>query len=146
MVVQKKAILGVSRSKRRVVIVDKAQTVVVALENNPNFPDSGEVVSQVKTLLTDISGLEMEKNRLQSQLGSVDAQIDEKIAKLYNALNDAVAYVNMKSNGDEAKIVSSGFEVPKDSSPIGALPKVMNVVLKEGLVAFQFNLVVNVSP
>jgi hypothetical protein len=133
MVVQKKAILGVSRSKRRVVIVDKAQTVVVALENNPNFPDSGEVVSQVKTLLTDISGLEMEKNRLQSQLGSVDAQIDEKIAKLYNALNDAVAYVNMKSNGDEAKIVSSGFEVPKDRTPIGALPKVMNVVLKEGL-------------
>lgn len=133
MVVQKKAILGVSRSKKRGSIIDKAKVVAVALENNPNFPDSGELVSEIKTLLNEYGVLEADKNKLESQLESVSTKINEKVDRIYKVLNDIVGYVNIKSNGDEAKMLSSGFDLPKDSAPVGALPKVMNVVLKEGL-------------
>ncbi len=133
MVVQKKAILGVSRSKKRGSIIDKAKVVAVALENNPNFPDSGELVSEIKTLLNEYGVLEADKNKLESQLESVSTKINEKADRIYKVLNNIVGYVNIKSNGDEAKMLSSGFDLPKDSAPVGALPKVMNVVLREGL-------------
>lgn len=51
---------------------------------------------------------------------------------LENVLKVLAAYVQTTSNGDEAIILSSGFDVNKKPSPVGQLEKPENLIVRQG--------------
>ena len=98
------------------------RNVVVKMTGNPNFTTP---VPGLPAVTTGCNDLETALNtamaaRTASKLAT--QQVKDKLAALRALLAQEASYVQTTSNGDAAKIESSGFSVANDPSPIGILP------------------------
>ena len=123
-----KAKAGINQ-KNALQAVAFTRNVVVKMTANPSFPAA---VPDLPALTTAANNLETAVNaalaaRTASKLAT--QQVKDKFAALRALVTQEMAYVQTASNGDAAKIESSGFEVAADPSPIGILPAPENLEL-----------------
>ena len=57
---------------------------------------------------------------------------NQKRKTLEDLLQDLAVYVNQTANGNEAMLISSGFDLAKKSEPIGPLPAPENLKITPG--------------
>jgi hypothetical protein len=104
--------------------VQKTEDIVSALTGNASFstpiPSLATLTAKADALSAKVSAREAAKMALDealSGLNTAEAQLDADLMSL-------MAYVESASGGDEAKILSAGFEIKGKAAPIGAMPQV----------------------
>ncbi len=102
------------------------------MSGNPEFSDP---LPDMATLETDKKNLEAaqdEANVARQISQQKTLNMEEKEKTLENTLKKLANYVENKTDGDEGKILSSGFSVRAKAQPTGAAPQVMNLHLTFG--------------
>ncbi len=129
---KKAAVLGLSNAS-----VDKklakSKHVLSSMKNNSDFPNAGILLSKLQSSSDELDNLMEERSRIETVLRTINEQIIAKSDENYADLGAIVNHVNIEANGDAAKIRSSGLDFAKPITKYGALPPVLNVVLREGL-------------
>ncbi|MFO1439978.1 MAG: fibronectin type III domain-containing protein [Verrucomicrobiaceae bacterium] len=104
--------------------VQKTNDIVAALTGNTNFTTPSPTLAAVTASSDGLSAAYSAREDARMTL-------DEKQTLLENAedghdtvLNLLMAYVENASGGDEAKILSAGFEVKGRPTPVGEMPQV----------------------
>ena len=86
----------------------------------PPLPSLATLTAKADALSAKVSAREAAKMALDealSALNTAEAELDADLMSL-------MAYVESASGGDEAKILSAGFEIKGKATPIGAMPQV----------------------
>jgi hypothetical protein len=119
----KKVVLKFS-NKSVTVIIEGGRGIVNKMTGNVDFPTPNPSLSDITDLIND---LEVHYNK--ALYGDQNEKKLMRAAKklLMQNLGLLLAYVQTTSEGDEAKILSTGFGVKKSSSKIGELPPPSNV-------------------
>ena len=107
----------------------KAGTIADDLTDNPNFPTLAETAASIKT-----------KNGIFADLltkmadGNKQLTVDKNNARqqLENSLLSGALKVQDISEGDESKILSSGFDINRKATQVGILDQVINVQIRQG--------------
>ncbi len=97
-------------------------THVAALTGNADFTTPDPTAAAFATTLTAFKTALTAAQQAQAAAQQKTAVKDAARAALETALNTRRSYVDSKSGGDEAKILSTGFAVRAAGSPVGALP------------------------
>ena len=95
---------------------------VAAMAGNADFSTPDPTAAAFATTLTAFNTALTEAEQAQAAAQQKTAVKDAARADLEGALNGRRNYVDTKSGGDEAKILSTGFGVRAAATPIGALP------------------------
>ncbi len=98
----------------------KADNVVEKMKNNGNFPEAETLTTNVAT-----SNDSYKQALARQSSGGKEATAYKRQCRLTleKALRQLAAHVQTAAQGDEIKILSSGFDIRKKPSPIGVLPK-----------------------
>ena len=109
---------------------NKADNIVEMMTDNPNFPKP----------LTELDAVTAANTTYKASLINLENGTKEDTAiknqnrrVLEKALKNLGLYVQIKSNGDEAIILSSGFDVAGKREPVGKLPKPDGFGVKVGV-------------
>jgi hypothetical protein len=107
-----------------------ASTVSTKLSDNVNFPTLKEVAAQIEekttTLDTFLSQMSDGNKEITAQKNAVRAELEK-------LLRSTALKVEDLSEGDEVKLLSSGFALNKSrQNPVGTLAQVQNVKAKLG--------------
>lgn len=107
------------------------QTVGENLADNANFPTLKETAAAIKTASDVLNGY-----LANMATGNKQLTAEKNVARtnLENLLGAAALKVQDISEGDEIKILSSGFETNRKRTPVGVLDQVLNVQVKLGKV------------
>lgn len=128
---KKRAILNLSNASNAVVIL-KANTIVSKMTGNANFtaplPALAAINTQVALLNQKITE---QKNAFQTYQQKT-IEVNTEHDNLLNLLEAEGNYVSNIANGDEAKILSAGFDIRKAPVPVGLLPAPKKVLALEG--------------
>lgn len=128
---KKRAILNLSNATNAIAIV-KANTIVSKMTGNASFttpvPALNVITSQVALLNQKITD---QKNAFQTYQQKT-IEVNTEYDNLLNLLEAESNYVSNVANGDEAKILSAGFDVRKAPTPVGLLPAPKKVLASEG--------------
>jgi hypothetical protein len=98
----------------------QAQAIVVAMTGNPHFLTPAPPLADVSDAIEDYQ-IAL-SNAASGDHAAVELK-DQKRAALEEVLRQLGLYVEVQSNGDAAIMLSSGFHISKDPSPVGPLPK-----------------------
>ena len=107
----------------------KAKTIADDLTNNPNFTTLAETATLIrtkKTIFDDLLSKMVDGNKQTTVLKN-NARAD-----LESALKTGALKVQELSGGDEAIILSSGYDVNRKGTPVGVLNQVVNVQIRPG--------------
>jgi hypothetical protein len=107
--------------------VQKTEDIVTALTANASFPTPipslATMTGKADALSAAVSAREAAKMAFDEALTNLNtAEVD-----LDTSLTQLMAYVESASGGDEAKILSAGFEIKGKPSPVGAMPQVQGL-------------------
>lgn len=128
---KQKAILNLSRATANDVAV-KAATIVNKMTGNTVFPAPSPALASITTQMNLLNTkLTEQKVAFQTYQQKTVEVLTEK-DNLFNLLETEGNYVETAANGDEAKILSAGYDVKKAAVPIGLLPAPQNLLAKEG--------------
>ncbi len=100
-----------------------AATIIAAMTDNTNFTTPVPALSLLSTALTAY------RNALSAAAMGGEADTifkDQQREALEELLVPLGLYVELESNGDEAVMLSSGYKVSKQPTPVGQLPKPSN--------------------
>lgn len=95
---------------------------VAALTGNADFATPDPTAAAFATTLTAFKTALTASDQAQAAAQQKVAVKDAARVALETALNGRRNYVDSKSGGDEAKILSTGFAVRAGAAPVGALP------------------------
>lgn len=111
-------------------IIVSGNTVSVNMENNPYFPTPSPGVTAIRTATDEFLAAEQK-----AQSGSREdvAVKNQKRKVLEKNLHDMAVYVNLTANGNEAMLLSSGFELAKKAEPVGPLAAPEGLKVKPAL-------------
>lgn len=98
----------------------RAQTIVVAMTGNANFPTPVPALTVISTAITDYQGSMTAAASGDHTAIEIKNQKREELEGLLQQLG---LYVESKSGDNAAILLSSGFKISKDPAPVGALPK-----------------------
>jgi len=110
-------------------LANKASAIADKMDGNPNFATPLPPVKDLRTAISDyLSAL------AKVEFGSREDTVikNNMRAALIVVLKQLAAYVQTTSDGDEAIILSSGFDVNKRPSTVGELAKPENLTVKPG--------------
>lgn len=113
-------------------VVTKATSIVQSMTGNTAFATPNPPLSDI-TDLSDKLALKLANQK--TALKDYQTKTNEvQVARedLEYALERERSYVEITSDGDKTKILSSGFDVKQDATPVGILPAPINVLLKQG--------------
>ncbi|MBB3186227.1 fibronectin type III domain-containing protein [Microbacter margulisiae] len=118
-------------------IVTYAQSIKNALTDNENFPGPNPQLTELQKCID-----EMKVAIVNSKNGNKEdtAIKRNKRANLEAIMKKLANYVQDTSNGDEAIILSSGFEIIRKASPVGPLPRVTGIEITPGTSRGSLNL------
>lgn len=105
---------------------------IAAMDGNANFPNPDPTVADFQALATLYKSSLQKANAAQQTAREKMRLKDAARVALEEALITRGAYVDMKSKGDEAVILSSGLPVRDVPSPVGALPAPQSFRVKMG--------------
>lgn len=110
-------------------LVNKANYIIESMTGNTYFETPMPSISRLKTANDNFvtSLAKMESGSKQDTVVKNNNRFT-----LENILRALAAYVQLTSDGDEAIILSSGFDVNKKPAPIGQLTKPENLVVTQG--------------
>ena len=107
----------------------KTNYILDKMQENPNFASPNPTLETVRTT----------NNNYITALGKVEYGTKEDTvlknscrAAVEKILKSLALYVQKTSDGDEAIILSSGFDINKKGTPIGQLDKPVNLMVKPG--------------
>jgi hypothetical protein len=110
----------------------KAATIVSKMTGNANFPTPSPVLTSITTQINLVNAKLTEQQASFRTYQQKTAELQTERLNLSKLLETEASYVQIASNGDEAKIKSSGFDVRQKGSPIGVLPAPENLLLYAG--------------
>lgn len=107
----------------------KAQVIHDNMNGNTHYPSPDPVLGILQTAITDLKDA-----IVKAKHGSKDDTSDKNAKRqiLIDLLHRLSYYVQITSNGDETLILSSGFDINKQSGTVGALPKPENFKVMAG--------------
>ena len=105
------------------------QEVLEHMTDNPRFITPAPTLTEVQTALT-----EFVNTVGKVKYGSREDVLNKKAARatLESLMRGLASYVQSVSKGDEAIIISSGFDVSKQAAPIGPLPMPTGIQITAG--------------
>ncbi|NEW84876.1 MAG: hypothetical protein GZ094_21250 [Mariniphaga sp.] len=110
-------------------LVIKTNHIEDKLDGNPNFPDVGTLLAPVTKAKTDfISAL----NKVENGKTEDTAKKNSMRAILEQTLKDLADYIQLKSKGVEAIILSSGFDTNKKPTVVGPLARPEGLLVRPG--------------
>src|SRR5690349_6469293 len=80
------------------------------MENNPNFPQPPVALADLKKLLPEYQEVNVKASGGDEEKRFIKRAIRTRVISL---LSDIADYVTLTSNGDPARLVSSGFELAR---------------------------------
>ena len=98
----------------------KARFIVECMEDNPSFPTPVPILSTVSNA---ISTYVIALRDAESGAKTAVARKNEERAALETLLVKLSFYVEATANNNEVVLLSSGFNLAKDRTPVGILPK-----------------------
>lgn len=102
----------------------KCQEIVTSMTGNPNYLTPNPDLASISTAIQELA----EAYEAALDLGMTKKAImREKNEALNNLMRTLRDYVNEVGNGDEVILMSSGFDLAKLPSPIGALSAPINL-------------------
>ena len=101
----------------------KAKFIIDSMTDNPHFTDPVPAIAEIITANDAYIAA-----RSAAETGDREAVAikNQKREALENLLNKLALYVEANANNDEAVMLSSGFSLSKDHTPVGILPKPEN--------------------
>ena len=111
-------------------VANKAGNIADQMTNNPNFPEPLKELDDMDKANTVYRG-SLDKIENGTKEDTVIKNQNRLI--LEKAMRNLALYVQIKSNGDEAMILSSGFDVAGRREPVGKLPKPEGFGVKVGV-------------
>jgi hypothetical protein len=110
-------------------LVTKSQVIHDSMDGNTHYTDPEPTLSDLQTAITGF-----QQSIVKSKDGSKEETADKNAKRqlLVNLLQRLSYYVQITSNGDEATILSSGFDVNKQAGTVGVLPKPENFKVMVG--------------
>ncbi len=106
-------------------LVEKGRTIVTMMTGNPAFSTPAPTLSDVTQACDE---LDKANQQFEANHGRLDREKrDQEFEVLKSLLIQLGGYVQQASEGDRDKILSSGFDVRREASPIGLLPAPQNV-------------------
>jgi hypothetical protein len=110
----------------------KAEVIINRVSGNASFATPSPTITLVLAAVTLLSKAITERDGafVLYQQKSVEAQVEKD--NVINLLETLGNYVETTANGDEAKIISAGYDIKKTATPIGAMDVPINVLAKEG--------------
>lgn len=114
-----------------------AQSIKNDLTDNPNFPSPSPTLTEIQKGIDELNiAIVNSKNGTKE-----DTVIKKnKRAALETLLKKLANYVQDTSNGDEAMILSSGFDIVRKAAPVGPLPRVTGIEITAGTSRGSLNL------
>lgn len=98
----------------------RALTIVTKMTGNPHFTTPKPALADVSTAIDDFDSSMTEAAT--GDHAAVELK-NQKRKNLSQLLSDLGIYVQLTSNGDAAIMLSSGFKISKEPTPVGPLPK-----------------------
>ena len=118
-----------------------AQSIKNGMTDNPNFPNP---TSPLNELQKDIDELNIGIVNCKNGTKEDTVIKNNKRTALESLLKKLANYVQDTSNGDEAMILSSGFDIVRKAAPVGPLPRVTGIEITAGTSRGSLNLKWNV--
>lgn len=114
-------------------VVAKAATIVSKMTDNPNFsspiPELSSIAQQADVVKDKLTRQQAAFQTYQQ----MTAELKTEKEKLMSMLETEAAYVQITSVGDEATILSSGFDIRQKAVAIGKLPPAKKLLVFEGM-------------
>lgn len=110
-------------------LVTKSQAIHNAMSGNTHYPEPDPALADLQTAITDFQ-LALVKAKNGTKEDTADK--NSKRTVLVDLLHKLSYYVQVNSDGEEAIILSSGFDVNKQSGSVGVLPKPENFKVVAG--------------
>lgn len=112
--------------------IQQCNTIKTALTGNANFttptPTLASLATLITTAQTKVTAAESAQNAAKQATTDKDTAMDA----LRAAAGQLASYVDLTANGDESKILSSGFSVRATAAPASVPGPVMNVFITAG--------------
>jgi len=112
--------------------VQFARQVVTSLTGNATFPNPEPPLSDLTDAATNLEAAFNTANVAHQNAMEKTSLMDDADTAINNILTKLGNYVDSTSNGDEAKILSSGMSVKAKPVPIGSLPQPTALAATEG--------------
>jgi hypothetical protein len=124
-------------------LVTKAHYIIQLMTENPAYPSPSPTIANV-VKATD----SYESALSNASSGAREAIVLKNNARteLETVLHQLAEYVQITSKGDEATILSGGFDVKKKPSPVGILDKPKSLTVKQGGNSGSVELVSSIVP
>ena len=121
----------------------KSTTITEDLTNNPNFPTLADKVALLKSKNEKFGELlaKVENGNKQMTAEKNQARVD-----LEDILRSIALNVQDISQGDEVKILSTGFDINRKAAPVGVLGQVVNVQVNQSKITGSLNVTWDVLP
>jgi len=107
----------------------KTDNIIECLTDNSNFPTLSDQLAPVKTKNDYFGSLIVKMEQGNKQITSEKKKARED---LENALRSLAGKVQDISGGDEAIILTSGFDINRKPTTVGELEQPKNVIVKQG--------------
>ncbi len=121
----------------------KAEQILNALTDNPAFTEPQPTLATLKSCSEKFSNALTE-----AASGSKEAIVrkNDVRTELEGVLKHLAGYVQIVSQGDEALILSAGFDVRKKPSPVGILEKPKSLTVRPGKNSGSVELISSIVP
>ncbi len=110
-------------------LVIKTNHIEDKLDGNPNFPDVGTLLAPVAKAKTEFI---LALNKVENGKTEDTAKKNSMRAVLVQTLKDLADYIQLKSKGEEAIILSSGFDTNKKPTVVGPLARPEGLLVRPG--------------
>jgi hypothetical protein len=127
----KKISLNISRASASE-LATKATTVVSKMTGNTTFPAPSPALNSITAQVNLLNAKLTEQSAALRTYQQKSAEVQAEKKQLYLLLQTQATYVQLTSGGDEIKILSAGFDVKDNPSPIGTLEAPKKVLANAG--------------
>jgi hypothetical protein len=101
-------------------VANKASNITEQMTNNPNFPIP---LKELDDMTMANTAYQISLNKIENGTKEDTVIKNQNRLTLEKAMRNLALYVQVKSNGNEAIILNSGFDVAGKHVPVGKLPK-----------------------
>jgi len=109
-----------------------AQSIANGLTSNVNFDAPTPTPTELNAKAVEVDTASQEIENLKSLLKTKQSALDNKRKELRDLIKQARNYVELKSGGDETKILSAGMQVRSEAGTVGLLQAPQNFTVSEG--------------
>lgn len=107
--------------------IQKANDIVTALTGNANYPTPNPALATVTEKSDDAAAAFSVREQTKQLLDEKQTDMNTTETDLDATLTALMSYVESTSLGNAAKILSAGFEIKGQPTPIGPMPQVQNL-------------------